>query len=102
MFSYSGAFRLSKAISVIICTYGRSTALHGLLHSLQIQRGADFELLIIDGNGETSPARSTVEHFVQRNEIGFAINIIASPRGLTHQRNIGLKAAKGDLICFLD
>ena len=87
---------------MVICTYGRSAALDALLHCLQMQRYTNFEVLAVDGNGDVSPARSTVEDFLQRTEVGFDLNVIRSPRGLTRQRNVGLAAAKGDLICFLD
>jgi glycosyltransferase involved in cell wall biosynthesis len=93
---------LSKLISAVICTYGRSTALDRLLQCLQMQRYTNFEVLVVDGNGEISPARSAVEQFLQRTEAGFDLSVIRSPRGLTRQRNVGLAAAKGDVICFLD
>jgi len=89
-------------ISVIICTYGRATALLDLLKALQNQTYHQLEVLVVDGNDEPSPARETVEKF--RNSAGThaEVRLIESQKGLTRQRNVGLQAAKGRLICFLD
>jgi glycosyltransferase involved in cell wall biosynthesis len=89
-------------ISVIICTFGRAAVLRDLLDSLNVQTYRNFETLIVDGNGETSPARSTLHTFLQRPEVTLQVDLIASAKGLTRQRNVGLDRAKGELICFLD
>ena len=57
---------------------------------------------MIDGNGEISPARDTVGKFLGRPNVSLDVALLASPKGLTRQRNAGLRAAKGDLVCFLD
>ncbi len=89
-------------ISVIVCTYGRAAALENLLNSLEVQCHRDFEVLVIDGDGERSPGRDTVKRFLQRPGTRLLVRVIRSERGLTRQRNVGLKAGKGDLVCFLD
>jgi len=89
-------------ISVIICTYGRATALEQLLQCLERQTYQNFEVLLIDGNGESSPARGTADKFPNRPGSPMKLVLIDSERGLTRQRNVGLQAARGDLICFLD
>lgn len=55
---------MTPKISVIICTYGRAAALEALLNCLTAQEQACFETLIIDGNGEFSPAREVLEKFL--------------------------------------
>jgi len=92
----------NRFISVVICTYGRATAFEDLLNSLDMQTYENFEVLVIDGNGKVSPARDTVEKFLNRSAARMQVALIASEKGLTRQRNVGLQAAKGDLICFLD
>ena len=92
----------APSISVIICTYGRSEALGELLIALDAQVYERFEVLIIDGNEGVSPARSAVEEFLSGSKPGFPLKIIRSEKGLTRQRNVGLRAATGDLLCFLD
>ena len=94
--------RASARVSVIICTYGRSTALEDLLRCLEVQTFRNFEVLIIDGNGEISPARETVGKFLSRPNATLEVTLLGSPKGLTRQRNVGLVAATGSLICFLD
>src|SRR6202035_5845413 len=89
-------------ISIIICTYGRTTALRALLETLEAQSYRNFETLIIDGNEEPSPARSTVHRFLQSSGVTLPVDLVASGTGLTRQRNVGLDHAKGELICFLD
>ena len=89
-------------ISVIICTFGRAAVLRDLLDSLEVQSYRNFETLVIDGNDEPSPARSTVYTFLQRPGTTLQVDLIASEKGLTRQRNVGLDRAKGELICFLD
>jgi glycosyltransferase involved in cell wall biosynthesis len=89
-------------VSVIICTYGRSTALRQLLNALRSQTYSGFEVLVIDGNGEASPARQIVDEFIKTAGPDLDITRISSSKGLTRQRNVGLQAAKGNLLCFLD
>ena len=89
-------------ISAIICTYGRATPLKDLLAALAAQSYQNFEVLIIDGNEEPSPARQGIEEYLSRSAGVSNIAVIASEKGLTRQRNVGLRAAKGDLICFFD
>jgi glycosyltransferase involved in cell wall biosynthesis len=94
--------KLETFISVVICTYGRATALRELLDSLDGQSYRNFETLIIDGNGENSPAHDTVERFRQQPGQHIQVHLIGSEKGLTRQRNVGLQRAGGDVICFLD
>jgi glycosyltransferase involved in cell wall biosynthesis len=89
-------------ISVIICTYGRAAVLRDLLESLDAQSYRNFETLVIDGNGDPSLARNTVQAFLQRPGTTLQVDLIASEKGLARQRNVGLDRAKGELICFLD
>jgi glycosyltransferase involved in cell wall biosynthesis len=89
-------------ISVIICTYGRAAALEGLLRCLESQTYKNFEILIVDGNGETSPAKQIVDQFLARAGVSLHLEVLESKKGLTRQRNVGIDAAHGSLICFLD
>jgi glycosyltransferase involved in cell wall biosynthesis len=98
----SGAIDSNPFISVIICTYGRAAALEGVLDSLENQSYRNFEVLVVDGNGDVSPARETIEKRASRPHISTEVIVIRSPKGLTRQRNVGVKAAQGSLICFLD
>jgi glycosyltransferase involved in cell wall biosynthesis len=94
--------RTEPLISVIICTYGRATALKCLLEALDLQTYQRFEVLVIDGNQKPSPAREAIEEYLGRRSAVREVSLVCSEKGLTRQRNVGLRAAKGDLICFLD
>ena len=87
-------------VSVIICTYQRAEYLEGVLQSLAEQTYQEIEVIVVDGGGPASCERS------RRSALSTAprlnVQVIASEKGLTRQRNIGLKAAQGDLICMLD
>jgi glycosyltransferase involved in cell wall biosynthesis len=89
-------------VSVIICTYGRATALFELLEALNDQTYRELEVLVVDGNDDPSPARAVVEKFLSTPGARSNVVLIKSAKGLTRQRNVGLRAAKGDLVCFLD
>ncbi|MBA3442986.1 MAG: glycosyltransferase family 2 protein [Pyrinomonadaceae bacterium] len=89
-------------VSIIICTYRRADALEDLLECLIVQTHRDSEILIVDGSGEDASVRNRVESFVSR--VGDCVNlrIIQSRKGLTRQRNVGLREARGEVICFFD
>ena len=89
-------------ISVIICTCGRATALQNLLEALELQTCQKFEILIVDGNQELSPAREAVESYLKRSNLSEKLVLIKSQKGLTRQRNVGLQAVRGDIVCFFD
>ena len=89
-------------VSVIICTYGRATPLGNLLASLDAQTYRNVEILVIDGNENPSLARKTVEVFLEGSGARTPVRLFPSEKGLTCQRNVGLKHARGSLVCFLD
>jgi GT2 family glycosyltransferase len=89
-------------VSVIICTYRRATDLERLLQCLIVQTYREFELLIIDGSDGDSAVRCTVDAFANRIDDQIRIRCISSSKGLTRQRNIGLREAQGEIVCFLD
>jgi glycosyltransferase involved in cell wall biosynthesis len=89
-------------VSVIICTYGRATALAELLECLLNQVLQDFEVLLVDGNETGSPARVAVETLVRGLDAPDRVRILPAHRGLTRQRNAGMREAKGDILVFLD
>jgi len=89
-------------VSIIICTYRRAEALGELLDCLAAQTYRDGEVLIIDGSGADSSVQDKVESFMNR--VGEQVNLrlIRSQKGLTRQRNVGLREAQGELVCFFD
>jgi GT2 family glycosyltransferase len=88
-------------ISLIICTYMRPKPLLQLLQSVREQSLYPDEILIIDGstNDETQQI-ITDNHFQNLNYF----LVPSEHRGLTKQRNFGIKQAGNDIdvVCFLD
>jgi glycosyltransferase involved in cell wall biosynthesis len=87
-------------VSVIICTYKRPDCLEALLRHLSAQTYRDFEVLVIDGCGPKGAERSAL--CVSTAAPNVNVRVIPSEKGLPRQRNVGLKASQGDLICLLD
>ncbi|MCL2832367.1 MAG: glycosyltransferase family 2 protein [Treponema sp.] len=82
--------------SLILPTINRSTELDFFLQSLNTQTYSQFELIIIDQNSE---------YFIENlcKKYKFNIKIIKNnTKGLSLNRNIGLKYATGDIIAFPD
>ncbi|MFA5167857.1 MAG: glycosyltransferase family A protein [Candidatus Omnitrophota bacterium] len=100
-------------ISVIIPTYNRKTVLPRAIDSVLAQKGAEFELIIID-DGSTDDTKCVIRGacpsgFVPRS--AFSSLRVPSPesryfyqknKGPAAARNLGIKEAKGEWIAFLD
>jgi glycosyltransferase involved in cell wall biosynthesis len=85
-------------ISMVTATYGRSEELRRLIDSLCAQRRGGFELIVVDQNPDDrvadvlAAARSNLP----------VTHIRIKPEGVSHARNEGAKAAKGDWLIFPD
>lgn len=89
-------------VSVIICTYGRASSLAALLHCLLRQTHEQLEILVVDGNENSAQARRAIEELVSGLGAAERVRIIRSGRGLTRQRNAGMREAQGEVLAFLD
>jgi glycosyltransferase involved in cell wall biosynthesis len=89
-------------ISVIICTYARAESLGLLLQCLLAQTIRNFEVVVVDGSGDNPSVRDAVASFQVQHAGVINVSLIQSSKGLTHQRNVGLRYAQGELVCFLD
>jgi glycosyltransferase involved in cell wall biosynthesis len=85
-------------VSLVVATLGRTAQLDKLLDSLVGQDYSDFEVIIVDQNSD-----DRLEH-LSRDNWPFRLSRIHTPnaRGLSRARNVGWKAAKGELIMFPD
>lgn len=85
--------------SVIMPVYNRSSFIPESVHSVLNQTFKDFELICIDdGSTDESPAiLSKLAQFDSRIKI-----LTQTNRGRCSARNVGIKAAKGKWITFLD
>lgn len=85
--------------SVIIPTYNRANDLRRCLDSLVLQTYQNFEVLVCD-DGSTDNTKEVVEAYQGRLSIAYYWE--ENWGGPAHPRNIGIKHAKAEWICFLD
>lgn len=87
--------------SLIICTYMRPDAIVKLLQSVAIQSLYPTEILIIDGSTDAETEQTLNKHSFKSLHY---FKVDESHRGLTKQRNFGIKkvADTSEIVCFLD
>lgn len=85
------------AFSLVVCTVDRTDELARLFGSLAAQTFRDFEVLVVDQNEDQRLAP-----ILDRHANDFPIRHLTSQRGLSRARNVGLQAARGELIAFPD
>jgi glycosyltransferase involved in cell wall biosynthesis len=86
----------SPLVSVIIPNYNYARFLREAIMSVQAQTYSNTEIIVVN-NGSTDNSLDVLKQF------GSQINLIDQENlGQSGARNSGLKAAKGDLIAFLD
>ena len=83
-------------VSLIVATLNRVKELERLLSSLERQSYKDFEVILVDQNSDDRLLPALQEHAAVR------IHHLRSERGLSRARNVGLRAAKGDIIALPD
>jgi len=88
---------MTKLVSLIVCTIGRSTKLARLLTSLNAQTRTSFELIVVDQSDSDE-----IEAALRSQGAGYAICHVRSARGLSRARNVGLRYARGDVVGFPD
>ena len=93
-------------VSVIIATYRREQELKRALESLTKQEYKNFEIIIVDDNGceeYNAKVSAIVEDFTKKNpKITLKLITNECNKGSAETRNIGIHAAEGKYITFLD
>ena len=90
-------------ISVCIATYKREFLLDRLLESMIIQKlpsDISLEIIVVD-NDINASAKSIVEKFNNSNKI-FIKYFVQPEKNISLTRNMGVKNASGEFICFID
>lgn len=86
-------------ISVIIPVFNSQRYLRECVNSVRAQTYSDLQILLID-DGSTDESGAICDALAEEDK---RIQVIHQPnRGVSAARNAGLKAAKGDLISFID
>jgi glycosyltransferase involved in cell wall biosynthesis len=87
-------------ITVIIPTYNRRPFLEQAIKSVLEQTVSPAELLIVD-DGSTDGTDVLVREFAEYSDIPVQY-VFQENKGAAAARNLGIRKASGDLICFLD
>ena len=80
-------------ISVVIPTLGEANRIEKLVTALRAQTVAPLEILVCDAHSDDDTARIAADA---------GATVLLCPRGTSKQRNIGARAARGELLVFLD
>jgi 2-beta-glucuronyltransferase len=87
----------TPTISLILCTIGRSRELERLLTSLLDQTFQDFEIILVDQNPD-----GYLDSIIKKFAAKLSMSRVKSEKGLSKARNVGLRLARGDIVCFPD
>lgn len=82
------------AVSVVVCTHNGAATLGECLAKVNALEYPDFELIVVVDGGDHRCAEIARAHGATVIEI--------EHRGLGHARNVGIAAASGELVAFLD
>ncbi len=85
--------------SVILCTYNRAHLLPHALDSLLEQSETDWEALIVDDGSTDGTARAVRPYLERDARLRYLYH---HNRGLSLSRNVGIAAAAGQYVTFLD
>jgi glycogen synthase len=83
-------------VSVVICTYNRADGLRQTLECLRRQRYDEFEVVVVNGPSTDHTETVLAEY---RGQIKLGNNPLAN---LSVSRNVGIRAAAGDIVAFID
>jgi GT2 family glycosyltransferase len=86
--------QLAAKVSIVIPAYNAETTLGACLDGLRAQTDSDCEIIVVD-DGSTDATRALAESKNAR--------VISQPnRGAAAARNAGARAARGEIVLFLD
>ena len=96
---------MEMTVSVVVATYRRDRELYNALTSLTAQTYPKVEILVVDDNADpvwNGRVRSVVEQVRQESAKDIICLVNETNQGSAESRNIGIRAATGDYITFLD
>ncbi|MGH7773523.1 MAG: glycosyltransferase family 2 protein [Candidatus Binatia bacterium] len=88
----------SPFVSVVIPTHNRAPLLSRAINSVLVQTFSDYEIIVVD-DGSTDHTREIIEQFR-----GARMRYVRLERncGASRARNVGIQAAQGEWVAFLD
>jgi GT2 family glycosyltransferase len=81
-------------VSVVVCTHNGARTLHDCCEGLRALDYPDFEVIVVD-DGSTDATAEIAQTY------GFQV-IRSEHKGLSHARNTGLAAARGEIVAYTD
>jgi glycosyltransferase involved in cell wall biosynthesis len=91
---------MNNFVSVIVPVFNRSSTVGDALESLMNQTLQSWEALVVDNGSSDDSVKIVNEYTLQDRRIGLIRH--DQRKGAPAARNIGIRAAKGDWITFLD
>lgn len=90
--------------SIVIPTYARTDLLQDAISSVLNQSYKNYEVIVVDDNGNESPFRELTEKFMNQYKEVKQIKLVQHEKNMggCAARNTGIRCAEGDLIAFLD
>lgn len=92
--------RRTAPVSVVLCTRDRADDLARCLASLAQQTVRPLEVVVVDAG--TTPLAGLVEAWAAAGGDGVPLRQLVTEPGLPRQRNLGARAAAGDVVLYLD
>jgi len=87
-------------ISIIIPFYNVAPYIADCIHSITKQESGNYELVFVN-DGSTDGSEQIFYSVMNRTKIAYQY-MKQENKGLSEARNAGLKAAKGEFVCFVD
>jgi glycosyltransferase involved in cell wall biosynthesis len=81
--------------SVVVCSYNGASTVESCLRSMDRLRYPNFEVIFVD-DGSTDDTQEILRKFP------WVRNIRQENMGLSHARNVGMNAARGDVVVYMD
>ena len=85
-------------VSVIIPTYNGANTIKSAIESVLGQSGCDLDIIVVD-DGSTDKTEEVVKSYCDK---GLITYLKQENKGSASARNLGIKTANGEYICFLD
>ncbi len=87
----------TRFLTVMIPTLNRPTAVADAVNDLRRQEYPNFEIVVVDGSAEENRALTALAREDSRLHV-----LRTEPRGTCFARNTGVRAARGEVVVFLD
>src|ERR1700733_6192805 len=90
-------------ITVILCTYNRCQSLSQALDSVAAQilpDSLEWEVIVVDNNS-SDQTREVTQNYVHKHPGRFRY-VFEQQQGLSRARNTGIRAARGEILAFMD